>query len=170
MKEVWKKVRGYGGDYEISNYGKIRSYKRGGMILKPEITCHGYSVVGLTRDSKTTSYRLGRLVAKYFIGSPPRNKPYINHIDGNKINDCVSNLEYVSAKENTEHAMRIGLKPSIKGSKHFNSKLTDLDVREIKQLYKYSSIPRKRLAKLYSVSVSTICGIMKGKAWPHIQV
>lgn len=120
MKEVWKPIEGYEGLYEVSNLGRIKSLRRDVAIPNPRLgtvgyrtyperikPCvenrHGYYQVTLSKEAKSRTLRVHRLVALAFIPNPD-NKPYINHIDGNKKNNRVSNLEWCTASENNWHA------------------------------------------------------------------
>ncbi len=73
----------------------------------------GYHCVALRKDGKVKVYRIHRLVAETFIGSAPSEEYQINHIDGNKANNSVDNLEWVTPKENTHHAFESGLRPKV---------------------------------------------------------
>ena len=124
MEEIWKPISGYEGIYEISNLGAIKSLERivknsgvhGGYvklkerILKPRENKkrNGYYEISLKKDGIEKRFKVHRLVAIAFIPNP-NNKPEVNHIDGNKSNNSASNLEWVSSKENKEHAWKIGL-------------------------------------------------------------
>lgn len=103
MKEKWKFIEGLEGKYQISNYGNVfnvRTHK----LLKPS-NINGYRRVNI---SKIGTFYIHILVAKHFIPNP-KNKPCINHIDCNKANNKVSNLEWCTYKENTKHAWENGL-------------------------------------------------------------
>lgn len=116
MDEIWKDIKGYEGIYQVSNIGRVRSfdrYTRGlkkmfkpGCIRKPFDTT-GYESVALSNSGDKT-FMVHRLVADAFIPNP-KGLPCVNHIDGNKKNNVVSNLEWVTYSENTRHAIRIGL-------------------------------------------------------------
>ena len=106
MEEVWKDIPGYEGIYSISNMGKVRNDKTN-RILKQGQSGKGYLMVQLCKDGKAKSIRIHKLVMNAFQGESKGLQ--INHIDGNKKNNQLSNLEYCSAKENTQHAWNIGL-------------------------------------------------------------
>lgn len=101
--EEWKDVVGYEGLYQVSNLGKVRShYKDKWRIISDCTTKYGYKVVLLYKDKKRTQSRVHRLVAEAFI-SNPQNYPYINHKDENPANNCVENLEWCTAKYNSNY-------------------------------------------------------------------
>ncbi len=98
IKEIYKPIDGY--DYEISNTGQVRSV-RTGRILK-QFLVNGYLRVGLSKDGVEKKFYIHRLVAQAFIPNP-KNKPQIDHIDGNKQNNRVDNLRWVTSKENNNN-------------------------------------------------------------------
>lgn len=103
--EIYKDIIGWEDRYQISNYGNIKS-KRKNIVMKPCITKAGYLHITL-KNSKTKmikSIDIHRLVALHFIENP-ENKLWINHIDNNKLNNCVSNLEWCTPKENMAHCI-----------------------------------------------------------------
>lgn len=116
--EVWKDVKGYEGSYEISNFGRIRSRIKIGspMYYKtPVLSTPGYYTVSLSKDGKVTnSVGIHRLVAEAFIENTDPRKTEVNHKDGNKLNNYYENLEWVTRKENNEHAIKMGLRKYIK--------------------------------------------------------
>lgn len=118
MKEVWKDIKGYEGLYQVSNFGRIKSLdriecstgcvkvrRRRERILRVSLT-YGYEHVTLAKNSVNTIRRVHRIVADNFIPNPDK-KPFINHIDGNKRNNNVNNLEWCTAKENVDHAINV---------------------------------------------------------------
>ena len=123
MNEIWKDVVGSEGLYEVSNLGNVRScdrtvqHKNGkvqqvyGRIMST-YSIGGYLHVKLSKDGHSKSTLLHRIVAEAFI-SNDSNLPQVNHIDCNKLNNNVSNLEWCTAKENTYHAYRNGLIPKM---------------------------------------------------------
>lgn len=116
--EVWKDIKGYEGLYQVSNLGRVKSLKRyeksgqktrlrSEKILKQN-NAMGYNYVILSKCSKLKSYRIHRLVAETFI-SNLQQLPQVNHIDGNKTNNCVDNLEWCTASYNIKEAYRLNL-------------------------------------------------------------
>ena len=123
-KEIWKDIPNYEGLYQISNFGKIRSldaiinckgaknidrHLRKGKILKQVINTKGYYYVNLSKKSKVQNIRVHRLVALVFLDNPNSYR-CINHIDGNKLNNNVANLEWCTYSHNLKEAYRIGLR------------------------------------------------------------
>jgi hypothetical protein len=125
----WKPLVWFNGKYSAAKNGLIKTnylldkygnYKVRGNIIKPNIDKHGYARVGLSwlenGVMKTKKFKVHRLVAMAFIPNP-ENKPSINHKDGNRLNNKVSNLEWCTSKENTNHAQKIGNMPVFNGIK-----------------------------------------------------
>ena len=129
-KEIWKDIVGYEGLYQVSNYGRVRSLDRTytqkarngsilkhtykGQILKPN-NVSGYLQVNIQKHKKRNDQKIHRLVAEAFIPNL-NNLPQVNHIDGNKHNNHVDNLEWVTTSENQLHSyyvLKNNLKPVI---------------------------------------------------------
>lgn len=168
--EKWKTIKGYSGDYEVSDTGRIRSFKQyyeGGKILKPNVVTGGYYAVVLCKGGKNKKIKIHRLVATHFIDNL-FNKPCINHINGVKEDNRASNLEWCTRSENDKHAFRLGLRTQ-KGEQNSCSKLTDKKVREIKRLL-LKKKKLKVLAERFEVSVSCINNIKRGRDWKHVMV
>lgn len=117
-EEVWKPISGFEGLYEVSNFGRVRSLTRfatngrlfEGQLLNTADNGTGYRVVNLHKDGKQKMILVHRLVAQAFIKNEnPEKKHQINHIDGDKTNNAVSNLEWCSWKENMDHAYKTHL-------------------------------------------------------------
>lgn len=114
---IW--IKGYEGLYKVSPEGTVTSFKRGKIrILKPE-NSRGYLRARLYKDAEVKNFLVHRLVALAFIENP-ENKPQINHIDGNKLNNSVENLEWCTASENCRHAVSTGLDPNSKITLQFS--------------------------------------------------
>lgn len=121
--EQWKDIDGFEGMYQVSDQGKVRSVertvkmKRGGKeydmhhkgrVLRATVSKDGYEAVQLTKDSKPYTFKVHRLVARAFLHNPD-NLPEVNHRDGNKTNNTVSNLEWCTRSHNIKHAFERGL-------------------------------------------------------------
>lgn len=111
--EEWRDIVGYEGLYQISNMGRVKGLPRIShfgnrtkriptRILKPTISKRGYYVIGLSKDSKTKTYTIHRLLMKAFVPNP-ENKRAIDHIDTNKLNNSLSNLRWCTDKENSNN-------------------------------------------------------------------
>ena len=112
MNEVWKTVTGFEGaenyqHFQISNLGRVKNTKTGHIKMNQK-TKDGYLQIRLTNKNKSYTYRIHRLVALAFIDNPYKKKE-VNHIDGNKENNNVNNLEWSSRSENMKHSHSLGL-------------------------------------------------------------
>lgn len=121
MQEVWKDIQGYEGLYQVSNLGRVISIRKNRtntpvqlkdqpIIMKLSLSSSGYCHVQLYKDGEYKTHNVHRLVANTFIPNPDK-KPEVNHIDANKTNNSVSNLEWVTRMENLHHAASLGLTP-----------------------------------------------------------
>lgn len=150
--------------YVINSLGNIINLKTG-KKLNPYISRSGYFRIRLQVGLKAhKNYTIHRIIASLFIDNP-LNKPQVNHIDGNRLNNNIDNLEWVTGSENMLHSTRI-LSKRI-GSQIEWSKLSELDVQNIcmDSLKEYSL---KKLANKYNVSKSNISSILNGKTWISI--
>ncbi len=111
-KEIWKDIEGFEGRYAVSTFGNVKSLKFAGRVgernLKPGIGSTKYYLVSLIKNKKGHTKKVHRLVGLAFIPNP-ENKPQLNHLDGNKLNNHVSNLEWATNQENCQHAFDTGL-------------------------------------------------------------
>ena len=121
--EIWKDIKGYEGKYEISNFGRVKSHVKIGTptyYKTPILSTPGYYTVCLSKDGKV-SYSVGihRLVAEAFVENTDKTKTEVNHKDGNKLNNYYENLEWVTRKENNDHAIKSGLRKYVKSIEQY---------------------------------------------------
>ena len=152
--EHWRDIKGYVGLYEISDKGRVASFSRKyahkeTIILAPNISDRGYALVTLCKNGKTKHFQVHRLVAEAFIDNP-KNKPQVNHIDGNHLNNCKENLEWVTAQENIKHKYDV-LK---------YTSPTRKAVRCVETGVVYESI--SAAADMNGVSVGSLSGVLNG--------
>ena len=147
MGEIWKDIQNYEGSYQVSNYGRVKSLsrvdsrgnKRNEKILKGRKNRQGYYDVALCKNGKQKFCRINRLVAQAFIPNP-NNYPVINHIDGNKANNYVNNLEWCTYKHNSQEAMELGLlKPNYIGIMKGKFGKQHNKSKKVKQINKYTN-------------------------------
>ena len=168
---MYRDIPGYEGVYAISRTGQILSRARPGVwrdrIMRPHQDKDGYFKIGLRKPNTPRSQgadtlRVGRLVALTQIPNP-KNLPFINHINGEKTDDRVENLEWVTAQRNTQHAWEKGLikaydrtKPyNVQGIRDGNKKRIKLTEEQKFEIAK-STLPSKVLAKQYNTTSNTI--------------
>lgn len=163
MKEIiWKRYENT--NYLISSEGEVYSENKAEMLAIN--TMHkGYAYVTLWINGVSERWRLHRLVATVFIPNP-EGKLEINHLDGNKLNNCVANLEWCTRAENALHAMVEGL--YLKGEEVYNAKLTVEKVSTIKELM-VAGLSNQEIANRYGVDNGGINAIRKLKNWKHVR-
>lgn len=144
-------------DYEITNEGDIINLRWGGKKVKPQPNGKGYLRVQIAGKR----YFVHRLVAEKYVPNPD-NKPQVNHKDGNKLNNCANNLEWVTNQENRNHAVENQLQ--ISGEKCPYAKLTSVDVNYIRQ---HEEISNSELAKMFNVSQGAIADVKSFRTWKN---
>lgn len=178
LNEVWLAAVGFENSCEVSNLGNVRTIDRlvvrsngrkcfhKGNDLKPMIR-NGYHAVTLMNpiSGKRISKNIHLLVASTFIGVRPDGS-WINHIDGDKTNNRVWNLEYCTPSQNAIHAYKNGLHNSNLGSNHHSAKLSLENVLDIRQRLSQGAICQ-HLANEYGVEFTTIRDIKIGKTWKY---
>jgi len=169
--EKWIDIKGYEGYYKISNYGNVKSLDRSYIdTINRSIFKKGrgqkkyirknYYAVWLNKNNQSIPFSIHRLVASHFIPNI-ENKPSVNHINGNKFNNNDWNLEWCTAKENTNHAISKGLIVFSGGENSRGSKLKENEVYFILK----SDLTQQKLADKFNVSRSNISAIKRGKSW-----
>lgn len=174
MKEVWKPIKNYDG-YEISTQGRIRSWIDNHRQRRqiPKIITPGYSASGYlrycarnTKTGRRTSWYVHREVARAFLMHFEESLQ-VNHKDGNKANNNVTNLEMVTCQQNIRHAHAHHLTHPAKGERHGRAKVTQEQVRKIRQL-KAQGVPTKQIAQTFGMERHNVWSICRKKTWKHI--
>lgn len=173
MDKVWKYLVYKGETYtnfSVSNFGDLRNNLIDN-ILKPSTNPSGYYVyvIRLNNKGKKTGIVAHRAVMEAFIPNPD-NLPQINHIDGNKKNNCIDNLEWCTAKQNVQHAVRTGLLTTAhcNGEKCNKAKLKEKQVIKIRELYKTKQYTQKQLGEMFNCTKDNIRFIVNNYSWKHI--
>jgi hypothetical protein len=164
MKERWVPVPGYEDLYEVGSLGGVR--RRGGAVpFTSKRGTNGYLYIDLSRGGKKTRFLVHRLVATAFLGLCPSAAHQVNHRDADRANNAPANLEWVTGRENVQHAIllgHVGGRP-MPGAENPRARLTWESVREIRALRGH--VGARRLACRYGVSRSAIQWIHQGKHW-----
>jgi len=166
--EEWRDVLGYEGLYKVSNLGRVKSFFKGiEKFRKPVLARPGYFSVVLYKNNIPQSARIHVLVAQAFIPNP-ENKAYVNHIDGNKLNNRADNLEWVTPSENLRHAYDTGLQKS--GCEHPSAKFTEEQIKYIRNICIPDDLEFgiSALARKFNVSLATISRIVKYKRYKNV--
>ena len=153
LEEQWKPIYGFE-NYQISNFGRLKSLK--GKIMNPCVDSSGYLNTSLRKDGKTYSVRVHQLVAIHFLRRTDIGC-VVNHIDGNKLNNRVDNLEYVTSGDNNQKAYDTGLKA--KGEDHYLAKLSDKDIFDIRVEFGLGRMTYREIEGKYNVANSTVSRI-----------
>ena len=176
--EIWKDIKGYEGMYQVSTQGNLKSLDRivnhpksikltlKGGVIKSSVNGSGYKIVQLNKNGKGVIYLVHRLVSGAYLNNPD-NKPQVNHIDGNKANNLLENLEWVTRSENMIHAYENNL--NHKGENHYKSKLSKTRVSAIKRLLRINpNVNKYSLAKKVGVTNGVIYQIINNTTWKHV--
>ena len=154
-QEQWKPIQEFNGEYEVSNIGRVRSMKRYkgvvGRIMPQTIQRKGYYAVTFWMNNKAYCRKVHRLVIEAFTPNPD-SLPCINHIDGNKLNNHVSNLEWCTYQANMQHAVRTGLTHP--------HQWTDEERKQISERNKGQMVSDEQRAKLSAA--------LKGRSRPDV--
>ena len=167
--ENWNAVVGFEGVYEVSDCGNVRRIARGkGAVLgknRKLVNRGGYRQVILSAGNKVTLHWVHRLVAFAFLGPPPSPVAHVNHLDGDRANNHLSNLEWTSASGNLAHAYRIGRRSvsETQRSRVFNEE----DIRAIRKLSE-DGARTAVIAGMYGVTRASIGAIISRRTWAHV--
>lgn len=156
-REEWRPVVGYEGIYEVSNFGRIKR-ARTGYLLNPTVTTRGYAIVNLVDASRglRKCSHVYNIVSAAFLGPKPLGL-CVNHIDGVKTNNVLWNLEYVTYRENSQHAIRTGL---------IQRDLSPDQVREVRALQGH--LGAIRTGKLLGINHRCVSAIWLRKSYADI--
>lgn len=166
MKEIWKDIIEYENFYLVSNLGRIKSL-RTTAIKKNSFNKKRYNIVSLSKFGEQKTKIVHRLVAQAFIPNP-NNLPQVNHKDGNKQNNRVDNLEWVTNRENRDHAIKNGLVANTRGIKNGMSILTETEVKIIRDLFFIKKLKQSEIGRIFNVSRQVIHHIIKNNTWRYI--
>ena len=182
--EQWCDITRYENIFQVSTKGRVKSLSRQvpytrpdgstayrnlpDRILRQNTNDHmgNYMQVILAVGSVNKPYLVHRLVAQAFIPNPD-NLPQVNHIDGDKANNNIENLEWMTAQENMAHAHKNGLMAPPKGPEHHKAIFSWEDVRGIRELHRKTGMLHKDIAKMYGVSGTTISDIVNYRKYKH---
>ena len=166
-KEIWKEIKNAPG-YIVSQYGRIYNNNKARMELQHNDRA-GYKLVHL-RDKHGNRFRakVHRIVGEAFVPNPNK-KPEINHLDGNKSSNFYKNLEWVSHKENIDHAMMTGLMKR-HGTDNPNSSYTKSEVLAIKNFYRYSGLKICDIARYFDFNYHAVYKIINDIRYAKTQL
>jgi hypothetical protein len=170
--EQWKEIAGYEGIYEVSDAGNVRSIiarknSYFGKIMAARLRPNGYRQFTLTRDGVVRYFKASRLVATAFIPNP-ENKPTVNHKNGIKHDDCLSNLEWATFQENSQHAYDTGLAKPRLGELQRSARLKEKQIPVIRELLR-SGKHYSEVGIMFGVNKTTIADIQQGRTWAWLQ-
>lgn len=152
------------GLYKINKFGDVLTIKFNRLKVNGIDRC-GYKNLSLYKDGKPYHIKVHQLVARIFLGAS--DGLCVNHKDGNKENNHVSNLEYITQKENIRHAWSLGLCNPSQGNNHYRSKINTDDVIKIRQDV-LNGISYNTLSKRYNMSASNLSRVARGKIWKSV--
>lgn len=174
MVERWKPVPGYEDLYQVSDRGRVRRIAGGkgtypGRILRISDNGYGYALTTLYRYGLRRRRKVHILVAEAFIGPCPEGME-VNHKNGDRYDNSVGNLEYVTRSENLKHSYRVLGREAVVvcGEANGQAKLTAVSVRQIRRLYAEGGVTQCELGRRYGVSHATISRIFHRKKWAHV--
>lgn len=159
IEEKWIDIPGYDGDYQVSNIGRVRSYKWGIERIKfcaPNES--GYPVASLYRNNRLKRHRVHIMVCELFVGPQPSPDHEVNHIDRNPGNPVWTNLEWMTRIQNVHHSIDF----MQRGERHCCAKLSDEQVAEIRTRIE-SGEGQTKLAKEFGVNQSHIWKLVRGQ-------
>lgn len=167
MVEIWKDIEGFDGVYSVSSMGRVISRHSGTEVfLKLDSLARRYVIIGLTKNRKSKTYKLHRVVAMAFHKDSWFEGAVVNHKDANPLNNRADNLEWCTTSQNIKHAFNIGNK-SQAGEKNAQSKYLPCDVSGIRKLFQMG-MSRRWISETTGVSRSHVTSIISNKRWSHL--
>ena len=167
MIKDMKEITGYPGYYAMSDGFIITTKYKEPRILKSRKRTRGYLYVNLCKNGKYKSIEIHRLMSMCFLDDYDESLQ-VNHIDGNKKNNNIRNLEMVTQSENMRHALRIGLKIPLMGEEHYESKLKVKDVIKMRERYKNGESIAEIAKDYEQVTESAVRHAINHITWKHI--
>lgn len=165
MEEIFKEIPGYK-NYKISNLGNVlATSRRIHVVMKLRRGNSGYYQVNLFSGKKARTFLIHRLVAMRFVDGYSEGLE-VNHIDGNKLNNCFTNLEWVTKKQNKQHAIKTGLVNFV-GENHPLSVLTDKNVIDIVNL-RNSGMGLREISESLDIPFFAVKDVSSGRTWKHL--
>ncbi len=170
--EVWKPLEFTDRPYEISNYGRVKSFvlSTGKSKILKCANVKGFLVIGVKINGKKEQFCVHKLTAKYFVPKESEDQTVVIHKDWNKSNNYYKNLQWVTKRESYDR-MKLKFKETRKNSDTIvtNSKLTEDDVRVLKTMLA-NGIKQNVIARLFAISEMQVSRIKRGENWSHIKV
>lgn len=154
----------YSKDFRINKKGQLKNIKTG-TIIKVHPDKDGYIRTNIWINGIRRNFKIHRMIAIHFIPNP-ENKPQVNHKDGNKANNSISNLEWCTAGENQRHAIKTGLKCGQPGILHHHRKINENTVYKMFKLAKTKSVTE--IAKILNLKHGHVYLILRKKRWQHL--
>lgn len=183
-KEIWRPILGiksglYDGYYEVSNLGRVKmlprllNHSKGMRVSKEKIVTgsnsHGYKIVSFKKDGIKAVVAVHVLVARAFIENPcPDRFKIVNHLNSDRADNKVENLEWCDHSRNAKHAIEAGKLKITKGVERATAILDDKKVLAIKLLYNTRRLSQYEISKIFNIGQTTIQNILNGKKWKHI--
>ena len=178
--ETWIDIRGFEGQYQISSLGRVRSVERSvpnrwgpnGKTIPEKILVlnrahrQGYIAVHLYTGSRCSRRYVHRLVAEHFVPNPSA-RPQVNHRDGDKTNNAADNLEWVTARQNCQHAIDASLYEMARGERAGSAKLTEENVIEIRRMVA-AGATHKDAAARFGIGRKAVTKIINRQRWAHV--
>lgn len=179
ITEIWKDIPNY--PYQISNIGRIRRSKIDndfarnthiGRVLKPNIDKYGYQYIILCKNGITKTFKIHKLMCEVFYGPPNNDQDQVRHLDGNKLNNILSNLLWGNAQNNADDRDSHGT--TVKGELNWKAKFTNVEVKQMREYInklrdQYNGrVPKgtlQKLAKKYNAPRNTISCIVQGRGY-----